>query len=90
MYLNAATATLAPDLDLIAEIVHVHQYFLSTYGERLARELGEAALRPPDPDAIKAGFLVPADVERLTFRDLQERRKLILDRMGKGKARRGK
>jgi len=88
MYLNAATATLAPDLDLIAEIVHVHQYFLSTYGERLARELGEAALRPPDPDAIKAGFLVPADVERLTFRDLQERRKLILDRMGKG--RRGK
>jgi len=85
MYLNAATATLAPDLDLIAEIVNVHQYFLSTYGERLARELGESALRPPDPDAIKAGFLVPPDVERLTFRDLQERRKLILDRMGKGR-----
>jgi ubiquinone biosynthesis protein len=82
MYLNAATATLAPDLDLIAEIVHVHQYFLTTHGERLMREIGEAALRPPDPDAIKASFLVPPDVERLTFADLQERRRTILARMG--------
>jgi ubiquinone biosynthesis protein len=86
MYLNAATATLDPDLDLIAEIVHVHQYFLTTHGERLMREIGEAALRPPDPDAIKASFLVPADVERLTFADLQERRRTILERMGEKKA----
>jgi hypothetical protein len=83
MYLNAATETLAPDLDLIAEIVHIHQYFMTTHGERLLRELGEAALRPPDPDAIKASFLVPAEVERLTFADLQERRRIILDRMGR-------
>ncbi|MSO78961.1 MAG: AarF/ABC1/UbiB kinase family protein [Acidimicrobiia bacterium] len=82
MYLNAATATLAPDLDLIAEIVHVHQYFLTAHGERLMREIGEAAFQAPDPDAIKAGFLVPADVERLTFADLQERRRTILQRMG--------
>jgi ubiquinone biosynthesis protein len=85
MYLNAATETLAPDLDLIAEIVLVHQYFLTRHGEQLMREIGQAALRPPDPDAIKAGFLVPADVERLTFRDLQERRRIILERMGKRK-----
>jgi ubiquinone biosynthesis protein len=86
MYLNAATATLDPDLDLIAEIVHVHEYFLTTHGERLMREIGEAAMRPPDPDAIKASFLVPADVERLTFADLQERRRTILERMGETKA----
>ncbi len=83
MFLNAATATLAPDLDLIGEIVHIHQYFLTHHGERLARELG---LDPNDArvdvDAIKAGFLVPADVERLTFADLQERRRTILRRMG--------
>lgn len=83
MYLNAATETLAPDLDLIAEIVHIHQYFMTTHGERLLREIGEAALRPPDPDAIKASFLVPAEVETLTFADLQERRRIILDRMGR-------
>ena len=83
MFLNAATATLAPDLDLIGEIVHIHQYFLTHHGERLARELG---LNPSeahvDVDAIKAGFLVPSDVERLTFADLQERRRTILRRMG--------
>jgi ubiquinone biosynthesis protein len=84
MYLNAATATLAPDLDLIAEIVHIHQYFLTTHGERLARELGEQAIRATvDVDAVKAGFLVPPEVERLTFRDLQERRRVILERMSK-------
>jgi ubiquinone biosynthesis protein len=90
MYLNAATATLAPDLDLIAEIVHVHQYFLSAHGERLMREIGEAALHPPDPDAIKAGFLVPPEVERLTFADLQERRRTILQRMGEKAPGRGR
>jgi ubiquinone biosynthesis protein len=87
MFLNAATAALAPDLDLIDEIVHVHQYFTVTHGARLARELGEEALRAQvDVDAIKAGFLVPADVERLTFRDLQARRQLILKRMGRSGA----
>jgi ubiquinone biosynthesis protein len=92
MFLNAATAALAPDLDLIDEIVHVHQYFTVTHGARLARELGEEALRAQvDVDAIKAGFLVPADVEGLTFRDLQARRQLILKRMGdRGARRRGR
>jgi len=60
----------------------VHTYFTVTHGERLVRELGASALAgAPDVDAIKAGFLVPADVERLTFRDLQERRRVIRDRM---------
>ncbi len=83
MFLNAATATLAPDLDLLAEIVHVHTYFTETHGERIVRELGEAAVpQAVDLDAVKAGFMVPADVERLTFADLQERRRTILRRMG--------
>ncbi len=84
MFLNAATATLAPELDLLAEIVHIHTYFTVTHGERLVRELGEAAVpREVDLDAVKAGFMVPADVERLTFADLQERRRTILRRMGR-------
>jgi ubiquinone biosynthesis protein len=83
MFLNAATATLAPDLDLLGEIVHLHGYFLQTHGARLARELGDYTPRAAvDLDAIKASFLVPSDVERLTFRDLQERRRVILRRMG--------
>lgn len=83
MFLNAATATLAPDLDLLAEIVHIHTYFLTTHGERLVRDLGEGAVRETvDLDAVKAGMMVPAEVERVTFRDLQERRRTIIKRMG--------
>ncbi len=83
MFLNAATAALAPDLDLIEEIVHIHQYFISHHGNRLARELGlDATAAQVDVDAIKAGFLVPPDVDRLTFADLQARRRTILKRMG--------
>ena len=83
MFLNAATATLAPELDLIGEIVHIHEHFLTHHGERLARELGvDPTAARVDVDAIKAGFLVPADVERLTFADLQERRRTIMRRMG--------
>jgi ubiquinone biosynthesis protein len=83
MFLNAATAALAPDLDLIEEIVHIHQYFITHHGDRLVRELGlDPTAARVDVDAIKAGFLVPADVDRLTFADLQERRRTILKRMG--------
>jgi ubiquinone biosynthesis protein len=89
MFLNAATATLAPDLDLLGEIAHVHGYFLQVHGERLMRELGlDPTKATVDVDAVKASFLVPPEVDRLTFRDLQERRRTILKRMGEARPRR--
>jgi ubiquinone biosynthesis protein len=83
MFLNAATATLAPDLDVLGEIAHVNAYFVQHHGARLAADLGvDPAHTTVDFDAVKASLLVPAEVERLTFRDLQARRRVILDRMG--------
>ena len=83
MFLNAATATLAPDLDLIAEVVNVHTHFTLTHGERIAQDLGEAAISQPiDLDSVKASFLVSPDTERVTFSELQERRRTIIKRMG--------
>ena len=91
MFLNAATATLAPDLDLLGEITHIHTYFLSQHGERLLRELGmDPTATAVDVDAVKASLLVPAEVQTLTFRELQERRRVILDRMSKTSARRAR
>jgi len=82
MFLNAATATLAPDLDLLAEIAHVHTYFVREHGARILAEVGlDPARAALDLDAVKASFGVEAEAEGLTFRDLQARRQLILRRM---------
>jgi ubiquinone biosynthesis protein len=82
LFLNSATATLAPDIDILAQITQVYLYFAQRYGERIVREIGidptEAGV---DMDAVKAGFGLPAEVESLTFRDLQDRRQTILRRM---------
>ncbi len=82
MFLNAATATLAPDLDLLAQVTSVYEYFLEVHGERIIRELGiDPSAATLDLDAVKASFGIPQDVERLTFRDLQKRRQIIIKRM---------
>src|SRR5262249_37066782 len=82
MFLNSATAVLAPDLDMIEQMMSVYTYFAQTHGEQIMRDIGvDAADAVPDRDAVKAAFLVDADVDRLTFRDLQERREQIKAKM---------
>ena len=82
IFLNGATATLAPDLDILAEITNVYLYFAQRHGERIMREIGiDPTQTGVDIDAVKAGFGLPADVDSLTFRDLQARRQTILRRM---------
>ena len=82
VFLDGAIATLAPDLDLFAEIASISTYFAATHGERIMRELGiDPTQTGVDLEAVKAGFGLPADVDSLTFRDLQERRQTILRRM---------
>jgi ubiquinone biosynthesis protein len=75
MFLNSATAVLAPDLDMIEQMMQIYLYFAQQHGERIMREVGiDAAQAVPDRDAVKAAFLVESDVEKLTFRDIQARR----------------
>jgi ubiquinone biosynthesis protein len=82
LFLNSATATLAPDIDILAQITQVYLYFAQRYGERIVREIGiDPAQAGVDMNAVKAGFGLPAEVEHLTFRDLQARRQTILRRM---------
>jgi ubiquinone biosynthesis protein len=82
VFLDGAIATLAPDLDLIGEVASISLYFATTHGERLGRELGidhrEVEI---DLDGFKAGLGVDATTDRLTYRQLQERRALINRRM---------
>jgi ubiquinone biosynthesis protein len=82
MFLNAATATLAPDVDILGEIAHVYAYFTEHHGDRIVRDIGFDPTRATlDLDAVKAGFGLSAEIDRLTFRELQERRQIILRRM---------
>ncbi|MBI2708997.1 MAG: AarF/ABC1/UbiB kinase family protein [Actinobacteria bacterium] len=82
VFLDGAIATLAPDLDLFAEIAHVSLYFAQTHGERIAAEVG----RPLDESQLdlggfKAMYGVDQSTEQLTYRELQQRRELIRDRL---------
>jgi ubiquinone biosynthesis protein len=90
IFLDGAIARLAPDLDLLAEIVHVHLYFAQTHGDRIVREAGLDPTRSGDLDidAVKASMGLTADVERLTYRDVQARRDIIRRRMQEGKEQR--
>lgn len=82
MFLNSATAILAPDLDMLQQMVTIYMYFAQTHGDQIMREVGvDASFATPDPDALRAAFLVDESVETLTFRDLQERRQDIQRKM---------
>lgn len=82
MFLDGATATLAPDLDILGEIAHVYEYFQQQYGEQMARDLGLAAIPDLDPTAVKANLGVGAEWgDALTYAEVRARRELIRDRM---------
>ncbi len=83
VFLDGAIATLAPDLDLFAEIAHLATYFATTHGQRLAEEIGmDPNAYTVDLTGVKGTLGVEAEVERFTYRELQERRELIRRRLG--------
>ena len=75
-------ARLAPDLDILGEIQKVHMEIATRHGRRLAEELGidPAITAQFDLEAVKAAMGVP-DVERLTYREVQERREIVRRRL---------
>jgi ubiquinone biosynthesis protein len=82
LFLDGALATLAPDVDLFAEVSHIALYFATTYGERIAHEIGiDPRQHVLDLDAVRSAVGVGEDVDHLTYRELQERRALIRRRM---------
>ncbi|MGI9645965.1 MAG: ABC1 kinase family protein [Ilumatobacteraceae bacterium] len=82
VFLDGAIARLAPDLDLLAEVTNISMLFAQRHGQRIASELGLGATEIAfDFDGVKAGFGLDADVDSLTYRELQARRELIQKRM---------
>ncbi|HVF31451.1 MAG TPA: AarF/UbiB family protein [Acidimicrobiales bacterium] len=82
LFLDGALATLAPDLDLFAEITAVATYFAEQHGERIAAEVGFTPdASKIDLDGMRASMGLSPDVKGITHRELQERRQLIQKRM---------
>ena len=82
VFLDGSIARLAPDLDILAEVASISMIFAERHGERIGRELGFN----PDAfevnlDSVKASLGLESSVNRLTYRELQERRNLINKRM---------
>jgi ubiquinone biosynthesis protein len=82
LFLNGAMATMAPDVDILGEIVAIVTYFTQQHGEQIARDVGmELADMPLDLDGYRAAMGVTNGSESITFRDLQERREIISRRL---------
>ena len=82
MFVDGAIATLAPDLDILEEIAHITMYFATTHGEKIAAQIGIAPDSwQLDMEGVKAGFGISDDIDRLTYRDLQQRRETIRKRL---------
>ncbi len=82
VFLDGAIARLAPELDLLSEVTNISMLFAQKHGERLGRELGvDPSAVEFDLDGVKASMGLEADVNSITYKELQERRALIQKRM---------
>ncbi len=82
VFLDAAIAHLAPDLDLVAEVAGLSTHLATTHGERFAAEAGLSmeGFRV-DETAIRNSFGVFDDEQVMTYRELQQRREVIRRRI---------
>ncbi len=82
LFLNGAMATMAPDVDILGEILAVVTYFNEHHGEQIARDVGvDLARTPVDLEGYRAAMGFPDETDPITFQDLQERRELIRRRL---------
>jgi ubiquinone biosynthesis protein len=83
LFLDGAMASMAPQIDVLAEIVAVVLYFQQHHGERITADMGLApgALPGVDVEGIRASFGITEPVDALTYAELRERRELIRRRM---------
>jgi len=83
LFLDGALAVMAPNVDVIGEIVKVVMYFHERHGDRIAKEMGvePGSIPALDVAGIRASLGVDESIDTLTYRELQERRELIRRRL---------
>ena len=87
MFLDGAIATLAPDLDLFAEVEAIALLFAAKHGERIMAQLGleQSDDWAPDMAGMKAGLGLDESAG-LTHREIQARRAEVREKFeGRGR-----
>ncbi len=82
LFFDGAIAVLAPELNLFDEVAGIYAYFITTHGERIARDIGF----DPRDHALDLGMLrdslgLDPDADSFTHAELQERRDAIRERV---------
>ncbi len=82
VFLDGAITSLAPDLDILAEIASIATYFAERHGERIAGEVGiDPAAWTIDLSGLEQSFGADAAASgSLTHRDLRRRRRELGER----------
>jgi ubiquinone biosynthesis protein len=82
LFIDDATAHLAPEINLFDQIARIYAYFVENHAEQIAAESGlDPGQTALDLTGIKASMGLSAEVESLTHRDLQKRREIIRTRL---------
>ena len=75
MFIDAAIATLAPDLDILAELTYISAYFATTHGETISRQLGiDSAAVSFDSASLLTSVGMDPDAQVLTHREVRQQR----------------
>jgi ubiquinone biosynthesis protein len=92
MFLDGAIATLAPDLDIFAEVESIALMFATKHGEQIMAQLGleQQADWAPDLSGVKASFGLDDTTEHLTHREIQARRAEVREKFEERGQRRGR
>jgi ubiquinone biosynthesis protein len=82
LFFDGAIGTMAPDVDLFEELARVYAYFATHHAARIQRDVGfDPSAAAPDPRGLRASLGLEEDVERITPREIQQRRDLIRERL---------
>jgi ubiquinone biosynthesis protein len=82
LFLSSVIGTMASDVDLFGEITHISMYFAEKHGARIAADVGiDPRENQVDLAAMKASMGITDDRETITMRELEERRRIIRERM---------
>ncbi len=88
LFFDSSIARFAPDVNLFAEIAKIYAYFARKHGARIAQDIGFDPSRARiDLEGMKKSMGLENDVEALTHRELQKRRKVIGERLDEARPR---